>query len=141
MRKEEDLISTLLQETYGHLSDNSSADEETSLSEHFSNRESTTTEVDCFLEVEVFADFVRFVLTDHYMDIPFELGLIEKYMFNHSSDPRVVPIPDFVLINKFSEALNKKVSWMIYNFETSSIQFLTKEEASNLASHTAKIAA
>jgi hypothetical protein len=115
MKREEDLISILLKETYGQISQQSSG-EEVSLSEYFQKKQSAS----------------EGLVGSEFLDIPYGLGLIEKEAFESRVGFRPVPISDFTWMKILTERFSKRISWMAYSHDEAKVFFLTREEAEEL---------
>ncbi len=132
MNKEADLISILLNETYGQLSE-VPCTESTSLSEYFKKKDSGK-EALLSYEVRVFPQFVRVSFNSSPLDIPYGLGIIEEELFETSEAFEVSPIVDNDWMNILEEQCSKKISWLGYSREEKRLFFLTSCEAEGLGS-------
>ena len=131
MKREEDLISILLKETYCHLSE--SIDEsEGSLSDYFVRKQSTAFDLEGH-KLEIYSEIVRVKILDQIWDIPFGTGIIDRSFFENSNKIKITPLADFILMNEFSRILEKKVSWLAYSSEEKKLYFVSREEAETLS--------
>jgi len=136
MKKEEDLISILLEETYGQISNSLDSKGESSLSDYFHERQNQAVASfdDNSISPTLFRDFVRLSFSDQVIDIPFDLGIIEKTVFQSSEELKLAPIEDFIFMNMLSEKYEKKVSWLGYYGVDNQLYFLTRSEAIKMSS-------
>jgi hypothetical protein len=130
MKREEDLISILLKETYGQISQQSSG-EEVSLSEYFQKKQSASEGL-VVCKLCFYSQFARIDFGSEFLDIPYGLGLIEKEAFESRVGFRPVPISDFTWMKILTERFSKRISWMAYSHDEAKVFFLTREEAEEL---------
>ncbi len=131
MKREEDLISILLKETYGQISQESST-EGVSLSEYFQKKQSASEGL-VVCELSFYSQFARINFGPDFLDIPYGLGLIEKESFESGAGFRPVPISDFTWMNILTDRFSKRISWMAYSRNEDKVFFLTREEAEELS--------